>query len=312
MAFEEETAMYRSPFILTLVTTLSFALAADERPEDTADPSSIIRGLIDAAGKGDALGTSAGRSAEVERWVKVNGESIDAVTASPFKKLPYGTCTQKPGKLYLHVFDWPRNGVLIVPVLNKPKKAYLLADKSAMLETSADKVGLVQVKVPREAPDKIASVVVLEIDGEPEVVGGGRTIRPAADGTLTLLAIDAEVIAKRAKLERKGENPHNIGYWTDVNDFVRWDVALDKPGRYEVELEYSAAPNSGGSEFAVDVLGQAIKGKVEPTASFVDFKRITLGTIEVEKAGAGIVVVRPLTKPGVAVMDLRKIVLRPG
>jgi alpha-L-fucosidase len=43
----------------------------------------------------------------VGEWMKVNGESIYGTTASPFAKLAWGRATQKPGKIYLHVFNWP-------------------------------------------------------------------------------------------------------------------------------------------------------------------------------------------------------------
>src|SRR4051795_2583111 len=41
-------------------------------------------------------------------------------------------------------------------------------------------------------------------------------VKQKEDGGLTLLAIDASVHGRKAKLEKKGANPHNIGYWTDV------------------------------------------------------------------------------------------------
>ena len=298
--------------VAVLLLTLSGTRAADERPKrDERSPAAIVRELVDTAAEGGHVPHTTHPVAEVEQWIQRNGESIQAKTASPVRKLPYGACTWRGRNLYVHVFDWPKDGQLVVPVLNKPTKAYLCSDESAVLDTSADKFGRLQIKVPEKAPDPIATVVVLELEGDPEAVSSGKIISPAADGSVTFLAIDAEVIARRAKLERKGQNPHNIGYWTDVRDYVQWGVVLDKPGRYEVALEYSAAPNSGGSRFAIEVLGQSIESEIEATASFLDFKTITLGTVEVPKAGAGLVVVRPLTKPGVAVMDLRKIVLRP-
>jgi alpha-L-fucosidase len=67
-------------------------------------------------------GPSVERMAETGQWMKVNGESIYGTTASPFKKLAFGKCTQKPGKLYLHVFQWPRDGKLLVPVANQVKR----------------------------------------------------------------------------------------------------------------------------------------------------------------------------------------------
>jgi hypothetical protein len=168
-----------------------------------------------------------------------------------------------------------------------------------------------QIKVPPKGSHPVATVIVVEVAGQPDVVATGKVIRPATDGTLTLSAIDAEVIARNARLEKKGDNPHNIGYWTDVHDHVQWSVRLNKPGQYDVHLEYSCDARSGGSEYAIEVLGAAVKGKIEPTSTWLDFKTITVGTVEVKQPGTGIVVVRPLTKPGVAVMDLRKVMLRP-
>ena len=138
--------------------------------------------LIDAASKGGNYLLNVGPTAEGEipaasierlqgmgRWMAVNGEAIYGATASPFKKLDWGRCTQKPGKLFLHVFAWP-HGELTVPGLkNKVKQAYLLADakenaKAQSLDVTSAADG-VSVKLPEKAPDAIASVVVLEIEG---------------------------------------------------------------------------------------------------------------------------------------------------
>ena len=53
---------------------------------------------------------------------------IYGTAASPFAKLPWGRCTRKPGILYLHVFDWPQGGRLVVPGLKSSvRSARLLA-----------------------------------------------------------------------------------------------------------------------------------------------------------------------------------------
>jgi len=142
--------------------------------------STIIRMLIDCASKGGNLLLNVGptaeglipqpsveRLAQVGKWMKANSESIYGATASPFKKLAFGKCTRKPGKLYLHVFDWPENGALIVPMSTKITKAYLLADNTQTLQTAAAPNGQ-QITVPPSAPDPVASVIVLEIEGQPQ------------------------------------------------------------------------------------------------------------------------------------------------
>jgi alpha-L-fucosidase len=138
----------------------------------------LIHKLADIASKGGNFLLNVGPTSEglipqpsVERlaamgqWMKVNSESIYGTTASPFSSLPWGRCTAKPGKLYLHVFDWPKDGRLEVPGLrNEVKKAYLLADKShGTLPVNRLSEDRLVVSVPEKAPDPVNTVVVLEI-----------------------------------------------------------------------------------------------------------------------------------------------------
>lgn len=140
----------------------------------------MIRMLIDVASKGGNYLLNVGPTAEgeipapsVERlreigaWMAVNGESIHGASACPFPKTPsWGRITSKPGKLFLHVFDWPKDGKLSVsmpPPVGKMPKAYLLADsRHKPLPISANPSGL-EIFLPPVAADAAASVVVLEI-----------------------------------------------------------------------------------------------------------------------------------------------------
>ncbi len=142
---------------------------------------SLLHNLIDIASKGgnyllNVGPTSEGeipqpsieRLAEIGKWMKVNGESIYGTTASPFKELSWGRCTTKlsgdGATLYLHVFDWPTDGKLVVPGLkNTVQEAHLLATRGK-LKTSTNPQG-VAVSVPNAAPDKISSTIVLKVKG---------------------------------------------------------------------------------------------------------------------------------------------------
>ena len=141
----------------------------------------LIRNIIDIASKGGNYLLNVGPTAEglipapsVERlegigkWMKANGESIYGTQASPFAKTPWGRCTQKAldgGKtrLYLQVFDWPSDAKLTVPVKNKVVGAKCLACGTKLETKSAD--GAVVISLPEEAPCKIATVVVLDVEG---------------------------------------------------------------------------------------------------------------------------------------------------
>ena len=142
----------------------------------------LLDQLIDAASKGGNYLLNVGPNAAGEipaasikrlnmigAWLKINGEAIYGTTASPFDRLDYGRATQKPGKIYLHVSAWPHDARLLVPLGNKIKKAYLLSAPKQELETTAGETGVL-VNVPAAPPDPMVSVVVLEVEGKPEVL----------------------------------------------------------------------------------------------------------------------------------------------
>jgi alpha-L-fucosidase len=148
----------------------------DQNWKSTED---LIRKLADIASKGGNFLLNVGPTSEglipqasVERlaamgqWMKVNSESIYGTTASPIGAPAWGRCTAKPGRLYLHVFDWPKDGRLEVPGLkNKVGKVYLLADEERRsLPVNRLDENRLAVSVPEKAPDAIDTVVVLEIE----------------------------------------------------------------------------------------------------------------------------------------------------
>ncbi len=101
------------------------------------------------------------------RWMQVNSEAIYGTTASPFAtELPWGRATQKPGRIYLEVFDWPANGTLSVPpVAGTVNAAHLLAAPGAPLSVRQTAAGLT-ITVPAQVPDPVASVVALDVAGQ--------------------------------------------------------------------------------------------------------------------------------------------------
>ena len=137
----------------------------------------IVRNLIDIASKGGNYLLNVGptaeglipqpsveRLAEVGRWMKANGEAIYGTTASPFAtQLTFGRATSKPGRIYLHVFDWPADGTLQFPSPGKVVgKAYLLAAPKTTLKVTRNGERI-SIDLPRQAPDRIATVIVLEL-----------------------------------------------------------------------------------------------------------------------------------------------------
>jgi len=283
----------------------------------------LIQNLIDIASKGGNFLLNVGPSAEGEipapsverlaavgKWMKVNAESIYGTGPSPFAKLGWGRCTTRPGKLYLHVLNWPKDGKLEVPGLgNKVAKAYLLSAPSAALNVT-DTEGRKSIAVPAEAPDAVASVIVLEIEGEPNVSVPPKGVKKAeADGSVKLAAGEASLHGDKIQYE-EGGGKDAIGYWTDQNDWVSWDFALDKPGEFEVELTLAAEKGSGG-DFTVTAGTQDLPGTVTETGSWTKFATQKLGKVKLT-AGKVTLSVKPRNKKGLAVMNLKSVALKPA
>jgi hypothetical protein len=65
----------------------------------------------------------------IGKWWQVNGESICGTTRTPLPVQAWEESTRKANTLYLHVFEWPRDGKLVVGGLkNKARRAFLLSD----------------------------------------------------------------------------------------------------------------------------------------------------------------------------------------
>ena len=253
----------------------------------------ILRNLVDIASKGGNYLLNVGPTSEglipepsIERlkavgaWMKVNGEAIYGTTASPFKRLPWGRCTKKvsdDGKettLYLHVFNWPTNGVLVVPGLkNSVESARLLATgKKLKFSSAADGV---KVKIPAMAPDPISSTVVLKIKGAPEIAAARRFFRNRM-ASVRLMASEAELHG--ALQYETGGGKDNIGYWTNPADTAGWTSKVDRPGRFKVSAEIAA---EASGKFEVIVGEQKLEDTAPATQDYTKFKRINLaGTLD--------------------------------
>jgi alpha-L-fucosidase len=141
----------------------------------------LIQNLVDIASKGGNYllnigpkpdGTFPDESIErlkkVGQWMDVNSEAIYGTQANPLGMLPWGRCTYKEvnGKtnLYLSVFDWPKDGILTIPRLkNKVVSAKLMATGASLKTSSVS--NNVNISLPATAPDAIASVIKLEVEG---------------------------------------------------------------------------------------------------------------------------------------------------
>ncbi len=280
--------------------------------------TTIIRNLVDIASKGgnyllnvgptnlgEIPGPSVERLKTVGAWMSQNSKAIYATSASPFKKLSWGRCTKVVNKsgatLYLHVFDWPTDGKLVVPGLkNNVSGATLLASGGKLgVRNTSD--GVV-IDVPGAAPDKVSSTIVLKVNGP--LIVEEPLISQNADGSLKLNAGDAVLHGGDIQTEGSGDKT-NIGFWTNPADWVEWQLKGLRPGKYSVSFDL-AAPTTTELELSVD--GKKLGVHVPNTGSYTNFKVVEVGSIDIP--GGTSVTLRAVSK-GWQPFNLRSVSIRP-
>ncbi|MBN1420606.1 MAG: DUF1080 domain-containing protein [Planctomycetes bacterium] len=126
--------------------------------------------------------------------------------------------------------------------------------------------------------------------------------------TSVLDAKDAKIHGSGAQYE-PADNRKCIGVWNSTNAWVSWDVRVETPGTFEVEVSQSMA-DQAGSVYVVEMAGQSLEGTVRGTGDWARFVGIGLGELKVEKAGTYPLAVKVTKKPGTYVMNLRSVTLR--
>ncbi len=244
----------------------------------------LVRNLIDIASKGGNYLLNVGPTAEGEipapsierleevgKWMDQYGATIYGTSATPFSKLAWGRCTQKPGTLFLHVFDWPADGKLLVPGLRSKVAAVKLVGGAA-LQAAATEDGVVISGLPATAPNALATVLELTYEGALDV--SKQLPGPDSKGVIELSAMQADLhnhLGGEAKLESD-----HIGYWTSEKVTVSWTFRTAQAGKYTVK---GAVSCTKASQVTITSGSAKLAATVASTTDYNKYKDVTLGTI---------------------------------
>ncbi|MGL4399780.1 MAG: alpha-L-fucosidase [Luteolibacter sp.] len=284
----------------------------------------ILHNLSDISSKGGNFLLNVGPKADgtippesVERlkavgqWMKVNGEAIYGTKASPFaRRLPWGRVTRKTAgertKLYLHIWDWPEDGKLLLPTLKETPVSGRILSSSQGLKATATSDGLV-VTLPGKATDPIISVAVLEFD-RPLTITQQPFVTAGADGNIHLDAFAADLhggYTGTIKLEGSGETAR-LTHWQDPNWRVEYVVSAPDTGTWQIEAEVIAPA-------AVHLLVKSGKKEskvaIPATDSDTGFKTVPLGKIELPAGQASFEIKGD--KAGWKPVQIRQVTLKP-
>jgi hypothetical protein len=142
-----------------------------------------------------------------------------------------------------------------------------------------------------------------------QAIRGRKPKLTPATGDVRLHARDARIHGQTLRYEPE---PHKnvLGYWTKVEDWADWEFDVPRAGQYEVEIQQGCGNGSGGAEVHVEIAGATLKFVVQETGHFQQMILRTIGVVDLP-AGKATLAIKPQSRPGPAVMDVRRVVLRP-
>lgn len=198
----------------------------------------------------------------ISEWMSKNSSSIYKTIRTPLPFQSWGVSTRKDNLLYLHVFNWPANGKLMVGgLISNITKAYLLTDatkKALTVNRLNDKD--ISIDVPKTAPNTIDTVIVIETKGAPKT----DTLRFVADNSSSqLLAFDAD---QKGKGFGKGDGKaasYYVDGWKTTAQSLSWDFRTNIKFNASISIKYVATNKTGGT-YLLNIDGKTSEHTVIP------------------------------------------------
>jgi len=246
----------------------------------------------------------------VGAWLKTNGESIYGSERTPLPVQAWGESTRKGRMLYLHVFDWPRNGKLVLGGLKSDvAKAYLLADpQRKALKVNRLSASDLMIVVPLQPADSADTVVAVEVRGDPQV----NPVRLVLNSQTNLLRVfDGNLHGRKLHFGDGKASRAYILDWSDPTEWVGWKIRVNEPGRYEVLVKYTTASAANNGTYSVTFNDQAFVVTVVPTPSETQARTEKVGTVRLVP-GEYEIQVKPADIRGGELMRLFSISLTPA
>lgn len=219
----------------------------------------LLQNLSDITSKGGNFLLNVGPTAEGEipaatverlqaigRWMGLNGEAIYGTEAGPFvRRLPWGRVTQKRRadggiSLYLHVWEWPADGRLLLPTVRETPNSGRLLARAGELSCESTAEGLV-VHLAGIAPDPDVSVARLDFPGSVTVTQLAYN-QPGPDGRIEMGVAEADFHGGadgNFVIVGSGPDAYATG-WKPASWSVEYAVRAPKAGRWKVSAELGA------------------------------------------------------------------------
>jgi alpha-L-fucosidase len=230
--------------------------------------------------------------------------------------------TLKTNRLFLHVFDRPKNGVVFVPSFSAIAKRASFLVNGTELKTTQDGADL-KIFLPLELPDARDSVVAVDFDGT--LTNAWKTSPQIISRAFGSFAVDADKSQTngQATLDSVTSSQY-FGNWkhdkciknmSSPTDRAEFSFRFLEPGDYRVTLEYACPAADKGREGIVEIAGQLLGFESLLTGEYNShepllFIRQNVGVVSIKEPGAVTMSVHPKNDGG-ELFWLRRVLIEP-
>ncbi len=266
-----------TPGLWEVIPTTNESYGYNKYDHSHKSPKHFVRLIASAAAKGGNIllnvgpmgngkwdAVDSGILKNIGAWMNVNGESIYGTSRNPLSIQSWGEVTQKGNTLYLHIYQWPENGKLVVGGLNaKVEKTFLIADpeKKALKCTPLNNHDLV-INVPKSAPDLINSVIKLTFSG---LLKTDSIRLLSSHQPNQLLVFDATTHGDGFKYGDGKPNSEFVTNWKNKDQYLSWDFRLNKPAEFALTLKYNTDKKDEKGQIFAEIDGNKYPVNYEPT-----------------------------------------------
>ncbi len=239
---------------------------------------------------------------EIGNCIAQNGAGFYGTGTSPFEAntQDWGLVTTKNenGKslLYLHVFEWPIDGVIRLNGLkNNIKSARITATNQAL---KVNQKGVItRIQGPKYEPVNYDTVIEVELEGTPEV---DNSFIGEKNNKGYFLNPERATVSGNPKI-LKGDNfwiPQRIATWKSKSDTASWKIYIPEAGERLVEICYASSIETAGQSYSVNVKGAGeLKASVTSThPQWKEYRAFKLGTLNFPAPGYYTVQITPNKK----------------
>jgi len=259
---------------------------------------------------------------DVGQWLAANGESIYGTTHSPFPDQPWGVGTLKPGRLFLHVFARPQDGVLFVPGFDAGLKRVTFPGQRKALKSKMSGTDLL-ISLPAQLPDDRDTVVAVEFTGTlSDSWSNAPVIISRQFDAFTVDAARTQVTG--SAILKSMSHSHYFGNWQHDTcaqkmqtpaDRVECSLRFLEPGDYRISLDYACSAASKDTEGVVEIGDQSLSFASLLTDAYdthqpLLFIHHSVGVVSIKTPGTVPLSVHPVSA-GPELFWLRRVVVEP-